>query len=113
MTGSRTQKDGTVGETVYRGDRAPGRPGLRRLTEALLQHYPGDHEAVLYEQSLLPVDEPQAARLALADLPEAPATVASVLFVPALARPELDRKVAEKLGIDPALLPASGPSGCT
>jgi len=74
---------GTIGETLYRGDRSPNRPGLRLLTEALVRHYPPGHDVVLYETSLFPMHDPVIVRLPLRDLPAAPVTVASTLLVPA------------------------------
>jgi len=73
---------GTVGETIYRGHRAANRPGLRLLTEALQAHYSPDHEVVLYEPSLFPLKGSPIERLPLRSLPEAEASVASVLLIP-------------------------------
>ncbi len=73
---------GTVGETVYRGDRAPRRAGLRLLTDALCRHYPPDHPVILYETSLFPMHDPTIERIALRELPRAGASVASLLLVP-------------------------------
>lgn len=77
---------GTVGETIYRGDRAPNRAGLRLLADALTRHYPPDHGVVLYEPALLPLQNPTIERIPLRDLPRAKASVASVLLVPARRR---------------------------
>lgn len=73
---------GTIGETLYRGDRAANRPGLELLSEALARDYPWDHEVVLYETSLFPMHEPTVETLPLRGLVDAPVTVASILLVP-------------------------------
>ena len=73
---------GTIGETLYRGDRAPNRPGLRLLSEALGRHYPPDHRVVHYETALLPMDDPVVEWLPLRDLAGVGASVASTLLVP-------------------------------
>jgi len=85
---------GTVGETIYRGDRAANRPGLRLLTDALQAHYPPDHEVVLYEPSLLPLEGSPIDRLPLRALPEAEASVASILLVPPRRRDPVDYATA-------------------
>ena len=64
-------------------------PGSACCRDALLRHYPPGHEVLLYETSLFPMDDPVIEHLPLSDLPQAPATVASILLVPA-SIPALD-----------------------
>lgn len=73
---------GTIGETVYRGDRSPNRAGLRLLAESLETRFPRDHEVVVYEPSRLPLQSPTIERVHLCDLARAEVSVASVLLVP-------------------------------
>ena len=73
---------GTIGETLYRGDREPNRPGLRLLCEALGRHYPPDHRVAHFETALFPMHDPVAEWLPLRDLAGVGASVASILLIP-------------------------------
>lgn len=71
---------GVIG-VVDRGSELPARPGLSELTDYLLDHYPAEYEAVLYEASVYAVCEPVLMRVRLADLPEADfSPIASLLL---------------------------------
>lgn len=62
------------------------RPGLARLTEYLLEHYPPEHEVVVYEASRNEAIGPVLQALPLSRLPEIRFRVSATLYVPALAR---------------------------
>ena len=88
---------GAAGLHRYRSGREPDRAGLAALAEVLGRRYPADHPVVLYEADPLPPFEPRITRLALADLPAAPASVVSTLLVtPQWPRP-LDGALLERL----------------
>ncbi|MEM1412187.1 MAG: SAM-dependent methyltransferase [Pseudomonadota bacterium] len=81
---------GSVGVSDYRNSVLWSREGLRVLTDALLDHYPSDHEVVVYEASQFPIADPLILPLALADLAEAEVSVVSTLFIPPLAPAAVD-----------------------
>ena len=63
---------------------SPHLEGLAVLTEALLSHYPPEHEVVVYEASPYPIADPIVQRLPLAALPEEQVTPMATLVVPPL-----------------------------
>lgn len=73
---------GAIGLVDYREGAEPNRRGLEVLAQVLQEHYPADHQAVLYEIPLLPLFDPSIRPVALAELPRAPVTVVSTLYVP-------------------------------
>jgi hypothetical protein len=73
------------------------REGLRLLAEVLAREYPRDHEVVVYEAAQLPVCQPRALRVALADLPAAEVGGMSTLLVPPWGTAEYDWEIVERL----------------
>lgn len=73
--------------------------GLAILTEVLREHYPGDHEVVVYEAAQLPVYPPTVERMALSSLPDARLPGLATLYVPPAGRPVLDGNTARRLGM--------------
>ena len=61
---------------------SPRQEGLAVLAEALLAHYPPEHEVVLYEASPYPIAEAIVERLPLAGLAEAEVTPMATLVIP-------------------------------
>jgi siroheme synthase len=61
--------------------------GLRVLVEVLLESYPPDHEVVVYEATTLPLFGPKVVQVRLEELPLAPVTALSTLWI----RPVADR----------------------
>lgn len=61
--------------------------------------YPADHEVVLYEGTQYVVSKSRVERLALSQLRLARVTGISTLYLPPVTRPEIDRSMAEKLGL--------------
>jgi uncharacterized protein YabN with tetrapyrrole methylase and pyrophosphatase domain len=61
---------------------SPRDEGLAELTEALLAHYPPEHEVVVYEASPYPTVNPIVERVPLAGLAEAEVTPMATLVVP-------------------------------
>lgn len=70
---------------------------LRVLVEKLERWYPLDHEAILYEAAVLPIQEFRADRIALGALPEAQLTASTTLVIPPLGAPEPDHAVRQQL----------------
>ena len=60
------------------------RPGLVRLADRLLEHYPGTHAVTVYEASRNEVVDPVLQTLPLARLAEARTRVGASLYVPPL-----------------------------
>ena len=70
---------------------------LGLLARRLEQHYPPEHEVVLYEAASSPAAAPRVERLRLADLGGAKVSGISTLFVPALGRAPLDEEMLAAL----------------
>ena len=68
------------------------RRGRPLLAETLLDHYPADHEVVLYTASTLPIAGPTIRRMPLSALPDAGVSVASTLYVPPSGPAPVDRR---------------------
>lgn len=73
------------------------RDGLQILCEVLGQHYPADHEVVIYEASGLPIREPFILRVPLSGLQAAEVSWASTLYVPPLADRPADPDMLDRL----------------
>lgn len=69
------------------------------LVERLLEHYPADHEVVVYEASPYPIGGPVADRVRLAALGDAELTPLSTLYVPPARPPSVDAEMAVRLGL--------------
>lgn len=88
-----------IGELGYRTDRLYNRSGVEVLISVLQADYSPDHEVVVYEASQYPICDPVMKRLALAELPDAPLSGISTLYVPPNAKSAVDRTMLERLGI--------------
>ncbi|MEO8276970.1 MAG: SAM-dependent methyltransferase [Thermoanaerobaculia bacterium] len=76
------------------------RQGLEVLAAELLHRYAADHEVVVYEAVPYPSLPPRIFRCTLADLPQAPVTIRSTLYVPPLPDRASDPAMRLALGID-------------
>ncbi|HEV8631178.1 MAG TPA: SAM-dependent methyltransferase [Thermoanaerobaculia bacterium] len=92
---------GVVGELAYRKRRPTHDRGVAVLAETLLEHYPPEHEVVIYEASQLVVCAPIIERLPLSGLATGPVTSMSTLYVPPRERRPPDRAMLERLGLPP------------
>ncbi len=90
---------GVIGVESYREDQLWSREGLAVLTEVLARLYPPEHACTIYEAAMLPVCDPVIRRVALGDLPQAPVTTASTLYVPPRKRAPVDPAMSERLGL--------------
>jgi precorrin-6B methylase 1 len=89
---------GVVGELGVTME--PRRENLALLAERLLETYPRDHEAIVYEASPYPlVADPVVLRLPLEGLPEARVSLLSTLVVPPSQARRRDPEVAARLGL--------------
>jgi precorrin-6B methylase 1 len=88
---------GLIGQLDYR--RHYELRGLRVLAEVLQEHYPADHETVVYEAAQHPIAEPLIERVRLGDLPAARVTPISTLYVAPLAPEPPDRAMLRRLGL--------------
>ncbi|HLF56631.1 MAG TPA: hypothetical protein VI942_07290, partial [Thermoanaerobaculia bacterium] len=91
---------GLVGVEDVRAAALWSAEGLRVLTEVLLETYPRGHPVVVYEASTLPIVPAKIARVALGELPAAPVTALSTLYVAPLEARAVDPAMARRLGID-------------
>lgn len=88
---------GAIGLVEFRKEEIPNRAGFRLLARALIEHYPESHRVALYQASQLPIFEPSVVWVSLAELPEAPLSVCSTLYVPPLPRRLLDQEMLDRL----------------
>jgi uncharacterized protein YabN with tetrapyrrole methylase and pyrophosphatase domain len=90
---------GAVGVATFEKSHLWSRRGLRILVERLLERYPADHEAVIYESAQLPVCDPSIQRVKLAEVAGAKVSVISTLYLPPLERAPLDLEMLDRLGL--------------
>jgi uncharacterized protein YabN with tetrapyrrole methylase and pyrophosphatase domain len=69
------------------------------LVDYLLEHYPAEHEVVVYEASPYPVSEPLIVRLPLADVSAARVTPLATLFVPPRTKAQADPAMLRRLDL--------------
>jgi uncharacterized protein YabN with tetrapyrrole methylase and pyrophosphatase domain len=74
-------------------------PGLATLATTLGRAYPVDHQVTLYQAALLPTGTALITRLPLSELPQAPATALTTLYVPPLGAPATDPVVAAEFDL--------------
>jgi hypothetical protein len=75
----------------------PNRTGLRVLAEVLAEHYSAGHRVALYRTSQLAIFDPSIHWVTLEELPSAPLSVTSTLWVPPLSRRPIDRALLGRL----------------
>ena len=90
---------GALGTTTYSKQTLWNRAGLDLLVEALLESYPAEHEAIVYEAALLPVYEPLIQRTPIAAIARTKVTTYSTLYVPPARRAALDEAMLARLGL--------------
>lgn len=69
------------------------------LADVLMEHYPADHEIVVYEAASFPLDDPRIESVRLDALSDVSFTQASTLFVQPLRAPKLSRERLKRLGV--------------
>lgn len=90
---------GAVGDFAWN----PGRTNadnVRVLADELARTYGRDHVVVVYEAAQLPTCLPTILNVRLADLPAAPLSTASTLFVPPCEQRAADPAMIERLALD-------------
>jgi uncharacterized protein YabN with tetrapyrrole methylase and pyrophosphatase domain len=90
---------GAIGVTVYREEKLWSRQGLKVLAEVLEEHYPAEHQSIVYEASAAPICDPVIRPVALSELPRSEITVASTLYVPPREPAAVDPTMAARLGL--------------
>lgn len=80
-------------------DATHNQPGLVMLTDILREHYPDNHELIIYEAATLPICEPKIQKILLSELTLAKLTLISTLVVPSLGLPEYRQDRLAKLGL--------------
>jgi uncharacterized protein YabN with tetrapyrrole methylase and pyrophosphatase domain len=73
--------------------------GLAILESVLRQWYPPKHQVVVYEAAILPTSDPTIIHVPLEELPRAPITPVSTLYIPPIAPPAVDSQMLERLGL--------------
>lgn len=88
---------GVIGLVNFTLSDVPNRAGLRILVEVLLQHYPAEHQVIPYHASQLPIFGPSIDCVPLSKVHEAPLSVDSTLYVPALPKRRIEPLVLARL----------------
>ena len=86
-----------IGDLTARSE--PRLDNVPVLVERLAEHYPREHEVVVYEASPYPVAGPVVERVTLGDLANAPLTALSTLYVPPATVRATDGEMAVRLGL--------------
>lgn len=73
--------------------------GLAMLADILAEHYPADHELIIYEAATLPLCEPKIEKVLLRELKFAKPTLISTLVVPSKGMPAYRQDRLAKLGL--------------
>ena len=91
---------GVIGVRDYQKSDLWGPRGLAVLQRRLLDTYPPEHPAIVYEAAQYPICPPLIHSTPLAALTEAPVTVRSTLYVPPLLDRATDAGVRLELGLE-------------
>lgn len=70
---------------------------LQILVELLAEHYPLDHQVILYEAAVLPIDDTRIDRIPLRDLPQAQLSQHTTMVVPPCQPMQRNETVLAKL----------------
>ncbi|WP_438865305.1 SAM-dependent methyltransferase [Neptunicella sp.] len=76
---------------------ATGKAYRQILIEQLYQHYPPEHQVILYEAAVLPIDKVRKQVISLADLVDADITQATTLVIPPAIAMIKNEKVMKRL----------------
>ena len=91
---------GLTGEaTLSVLDANQSQSGLTMLADILAEHYPTDHELIIYEAATLPLCEPKIESVRLCELEFAKPTLVSTLVVPSIGMPAYRQDRLAKLGL--------------
>jgi uncharacterized protein YabN with tetrapyrrole methylase and pyrophosphatase domain len=88
---------GAIGLTDFTPGDRPNHVGLAVLAEVLRRHYPTSHRVALYRIAQLPIFDPRIDWVPLSELADAPLSVTSTLYVPALPKRPLRGDVLARL----------------
>lgn len=90
---------GVIAVEDHRDELLWNRDGLRVLVEVLLESYPPSHEVVVYEATTLPLFGPKVVHVRLEELPFAPVTALSTLWIKPVADKEPVPEMLKRLGL--------------
>lgn len=90
---------GALGVTTYHLHDLWNAGGLAILVEALCRIYPPTHPVVVYEATHYPVGDPLIQRTTIAGIPGCQVNTHSTLWVPPIAKAQLDTAMARQLGL--------------
>jgi tetrapyrrole methylase family protein/MazG family protein len=74
--------------------------GAKLLCHYLKQYYPSTHEVILYEAAQYPHFEPNISKITLIELPAAPSSGVTTLYVPPARKALCDKVMLSELGIN-------------
>ena len=88
---------GLIGDFTYRPEGAAHNQPV--LAEYLQGFYPADHPVFIYEADVDPEARPRIEKISVAGISTAKFSLATTLYVPPVRQPDLDRQMAERLGL--------------
>ncbi len=91
---------GVIGDLKYTPKSSAPSEGMQKLMDRLLEYYPADHDAIIYEASFSPAWKPRVDVVRIADLGEVPVNGISTLVIPPSTALPIDRNIAEMIGIE-------------
>lgn len=89
---------GVIGALGHAGEHN-NTPGVFCLMKRLLRDYPENHPVFLYEAAQYPHFEPLIQEFPLIDLPRAPSSRISTLYIPPKGKKDIDEHMLQKLNI--------------
>jgi uncharacterized protein YabN with tetrapyrrole methylase and pyrophosphatase domain len=98
---------GVIGQVDYQGRIYDAKKGIDLLVEVLLESYPADYQAIIYEAAVFGLFLPRIEPVAIAKLGEAVLTGISTLVIPpdpSLSIPDMER--VQQLGIEEHIIKA-------
>lgn len=91
---------GVVGDPTYSSEGSYREDGLPVLREELLEHYPADHEIVVYAASQFTIAKPIIIRLPLRELGTSPIPGIATLYIPPFGTWDIDPEMVRRLGME-------------
>ncbi len=88
-----------VGDHVFKTTTEHKTDGLKILVDKLMQHYPENHTAIIYEARISPFFVSRMEEIRLVDLPSANLNAISTLVIPSLGLPDYNQEVLDALHI--------------
>ncbi|WP_434026636.1 SAM-dependent methyltransferase [[Pseudomonas] boreopolis] len=91
---------GVIGDLKYTPKSSAPSDGMKKLQERLLEYYPEDHDAIMYEASFSPAWKSRVDVVPISELGDLPVNGISTLVIPPSTTLPIDREIAAMIGIE-------------